>query len=112
RYTFSSVYCATIIIAGLVLIFYPIILLRNVSKIRLKYCSLPFKYHILRDLLVKLSIFLIFTIYLLVYNLKADSIGNIFALANCANFIAPLMAASVIMLDFVYSVLFFKKYRK
>ena len=112
KHSFSSMYYATIIIAGLVLIFYPIILLRNVSKIRLKYCSTPFKYFVLRDLFVKLSIFLLLVVSILAYNISvADNIKSIFDIANCANFMATLMLSSVIMLDFVYNTLFFKKYK-
>ncbi len=113
KYSFSSLYYAFICLSVLILVFYPIILFRNLSKLRLQYCSEPFKYSILRDLFVKLSMFLILAITVLAYNISiVENVKIIFALSNCANFIAPLMLSLVVMLDFVYNILFFKKHRK
>lgn len=113
KYSFSGLYYIFAALTCCVMVFYPIILLRNVPKIRLRYCSAPFGYSVSRDFFIKLSLFLTFAILILAYNISiVSNIKNIFALANCANFIAPLLLCSVIMLDFVYSVLIFKKYRK
>ncbi|MBQ8522609.1 MAG: PadR family transcriptional regulator [Clostridia bacterium] len=113
KYSFSNVYYISAIIVCLILILYPIILLVNISKLRLKYCTRPFKYSISRDFFIKLSLFLSLTIIIFSYNLTiSTNISTIFSLSNFANFIAPVMLGSVVVLDFVYNVLFYKKYTR
>ncbi|MBQ7798450.1 MAG: helix-turn-helix transcriptional regulator [Clostridia bacterium] len=111
KYSFSKAYYACAIIVCVILILYPITLIARIPKIRFKYCSRPFKYSISKDFFIKLSLFLSLVIVTFAYNLSiATDIKNIFKISNFANFLAPIMFAIVIMLDFIYSVLLYRQY--
>jgi len=113
KYSFSKIYYVFAIIVSIVVVLYPILLLKNKSKMRLKYCSCPFVYSVARDFFIKLSLFLTLLIAIFAYNLSiVNSIKEIFMMDNFANFLAPTMFSAVIMLDFVYSLLLYKKYTK
>ncbi|MBQ7880953.1 MAG: helix-turn-helix transcriptional regulator [Clostridia bacterium] len=113
KYSFSKVSYICAIVACAVLVLYPIILLKNKAKLRLKYCSNPFKYSISKDFFIKLSLFLSVIIVIFAYNLSLlNDIQAIFKLTNFSNFLAPIMFSVVVMLDFVYSVILYKDYRK
>lgn len=113
KYSFGKLYYISAIAVCIILILYPIILLKSIPKIRFKYCSKPFKYSISRDFFIKLSIFLSLIIIIFAYNLTiATSIKSIFAISNFANFISPIMFSLIIILDFGYSVMFYKQYTK
>lgn len=113
KYSYGKLFYISAIIVGGIVLLYPIILLGNLSKIRLKYCSKPFTYSISRDFFVKLSIFLSMVIAIFAYNLTITlDITSIFKLSNCGNFIAPLILSVPIMLDFIYSAVLYKNYSK
>ncbi|MFQ6724426.1 MAG: PadR family transcriptional regulator [Clostridia bacterium] len=112
RYSFSKLYYICAIIVCLILILYPMLLLVNLSKLRYKYCMRPFIYYPSRDFFVKLSISLILIILILAYNISiATTIKSIFELNNFASFIAPIVFSIVIILDWVYSLVLYKKYK-
>lgn len=113
KYGFSKLYYACIIIVCLYLLLYPIITLRRLPKLRLRYCSKPFIYVLKHDLFVKLSIFLSVIICVLGYNISViSSISNLFAICNFSQFIAPIMLGATIMIDFAYNALLYKDYTK
>lgn len=111
KYSFSKVYCVSAIIAVAVIIIYPINLLTKLSKIRLKYCSSPFKYSLSRDFFIKLSLFLSLVVVVFAYNISyATTVAEIFKMDNFANFVAPIMLGATIMLDFVFGLILYKQY--
>lgn len=113
KYSFSKVYYLSAIVVGLIIILYPVTLISRLSKLRFKYCSCPFRYSISRDFFVKLSLFLSLIITIFAYNLTInDSISAIFKINNFANFGAIILFSLVSLLDFVYSILLYKKYTK
>ena len=112
KYSFSKLYYISIVVVGLILILYPTITLSNCSKKRLIYCTKPFKYNKLQNLLIKLSLFLTSLIVIVAYNLTiVDSVKTIFTTSNFANFLCPIMLSIVFIIDFAYGSLFYKKYR-
>ena len=112
KYSYSKLYYISSIVVCLIVVLYPLILLNNIHKIRLKYCSTPFRYSTLRDFFVKLSIFLSLVIVIFAYNLSNSSnINEIFSISNCSSFLFPIIFASVIMLDWLYSMLLYKDYK-
>ena len=113
KYSYTRIYAIAILIVSLIVILYPIILLSNVHKMKLKYCSYSFKYSLSHDFFIKFSLFLSLVIAIFAYNLTiSTNVSNIFAIDNFANFICPIIFSSVILLDFVYSALLYKKYAK
>lgn len=111
KYSFSKLYYISAVIAVILIVAYPISLLTKLSKIRLKYCTHPFKYSLSRDFFIKLSLFLSLIIVVFAYNLSsASTIGQIFKLSNFASFVAPIMLGSIIMLDFGFSAILYKQY--
>lgn len=111
KYSFSKLYCLSIIVVGLIILLYPAIILSNTSKLRLKYCTKPFKYSHSRDFFIKLSLFLSLIIAVFAYNLTiADSISEIFKMANFANFYAPIMFGFAFIIDFAYGWICYKSY--
>lgn len=112
KYSFGKLYYVSAIAVCLVIVLYPVLLLKNVPKIRLKYCTTPFRYSMSRDFFIKLSLFLSLIIAIFAYNLTIVSdVKTIFALSNFASFWAPIMFSFGIMLDFVYSMLIYKNYK-
>ena len=111
KYSFSKVYFISITAVCLIIVFYPLLLLNQIPKLRLKYCSKPFKYSVSRDFFTKLSLFLSLIIVLFAYNLSlVKDFTTIFNLSNCANFLCPVLFGFGLMLDFLYSVIFYHKY--
>lgn len=109
KYEFSKIYYICVIITCLVLVLYPLVLITNLHKIRLKYCSSPFRYSAFRNFFVNLSMFLSIVIIVFAYNLsKVNEVQTIFAISNFSSFIAPIMLASVIILDFMYSLIIYR----
>lgn len=110
KYSFSKIYYIFAIITCLVLVLYPLVLITNLHKIRLKYCSKPFKYSAFRDFFVKLSMFLSIISVVFAYNLSnVNEVKEIFEIGNFSSFIAPIMLASVIVLDFIYGLIIYRK---
>ena len=111
KYSFSKLYYLCVVIAGLIVTLYPAITLSNYSKKRLKYCTKPFKYNLLQDLFIKLSIFLILVIAIFAYNLTiVNSVKSIFTTQNFANFLCPIIFSFIAVIDFMFSALLYKKY--
>ena len=97
----------------MIIILYPAILISRLTKIRLKNCCQTFKYSILVDFFIKLSIFLIIVITVFAYNISIiESMSNILKISNFANFGAPLIFGFVAILDFAYSAIAYRKYTK
>ena len=113
KYSFSKPYYISAIIVCLILVFYPITLLSNISKIRFKYCSKPFKYYKKQDFFIKFSLLLSLIIVVFAYNLTVTTnIKMIFELNNFASFYAPIMFGLIFILDFMYSSIIYKSYTK
>ncbi len=113
KYSFGKLYYISAIAACAVLVLYPILLLKNLPKIRLKYCSTPFIYSTSRDFFIKLSLFLSLVVAIFAYNLTVvESVKSIFILANFANFWCPIMFSALLLLDFAYGAIIYKSYRK
>ena len=111
KYSFSKLYYVSVVIVGLILLLYPAIILSNISKLRLKYCTKPFRYSCSRDFFIKLSLFLSLVIAVFAYNLTiANSISEIFKTTNFANFVAPIMFGVMFLIDFVYGWICYKSY--
>jgi len=111
KYSYSRLYYIFAIVGGAIIVLYPLLLIKNISKLRLKYCSAQFKYSISIDLFVKLSIFLSLIIIIFAYNLTiVNNISDIFTTSNFANFLCPILFAVVVMLDFVYNVICYRQY--
>ncbi len=112
KYSYSALYYISAILVCLIIILYPALLISNINKIRLKYCSKPFKYSVSRNLWIKISLFLTFVIIIIAYNLSnVSQVSNIFKIVNFASFYAPMLFSCVIILDFMYSILLFKNFR-
>ncbi len=109
---YGKLYYISMLSAGLIITLYPVLLIRSISKMRLQYCKKPFKYNLSRDFFVKLSIFLSLIICIFAYNLgEISQIADIFRFNNLSQSLSPILLSLVIMLDFAYSVLCYKKYR-
>ncbi len=112
KYGFSKLFYICVIVVCAVIILYPLFCLRRLPNLRVKYCTKPFKYSALHDMLIKLSIFLCIVIVVFAYNISvASSIGAIFKLDNFSQLIAPIMLATTLLFDFAYSYLLYKNYR-
>ncbi len=113
KFGFSKIYYLTAIIFSLIFIFYPLLLIRNLTNLRLKYSTKQFYYSISKDFFIKLSLFLTVVILIFAYNLnQVVNISSIFKITNFANFYAPLIFSFAIILDFIYSAICYKEYRK
>ena len=112
KYSFGKIYYIGATISALVIVLYPIILLKNVSKLRYKYCTIPFKYSLFQEMFIKLSTFASLVIATFAYNISVtSSIANMFKLSNFANLYAPIMFASILVFDLVFGILLYKDYR-
>ena len=112
KYSFGKIYYIGAIISVLAIILYPMILLKDVSKLRFKYCTNPFKYSLFQDIFIKLSTFMSLLIATFAYNISTtSSIHDIFKLTNFANFYAPIMFASIFVFDLLYGIMLYKNYR-
>lgn len=112
KYGFSKAFYVCAIIVCAIVVLYPILCLRRVPYLRIKYCSKPFKYVLLHDMLIKLSIFLSIVIVVFAYNISvASSIGSIFRLNNFSQFVTPIMLAATLLFDFAYNALLYKNYK-
>lgn len=112
KYGFSKLFYVCVIVVCAAIILYPLLCLRRLPNLRVKYCTKPFKYSALHDMLIKLSIFLCIVIVVFAYNISvASSIGAIFKLDNFSQLIAPIMLATTLLFDFAYSYLLYKNYR-
>lgn len=113
KYGFSNVYCICAVLVGLIIVVYPILVIKNVPKQRLKYCTTPFIYSVFQDFIVKLALFLSLIIVIFGYNLSiANTVKEIFLISNFASFFAPIIFASMLLLDFIYNLILFKQYKK
>lgn len=111
KYNFSKVFYISSIIVAIVLIIYPLLLITKLPKIRINYCTKPFRYSISKDFFIKLSLFLIVIIAIFAYNIVTlNNISAIFKISNFANLYTPIIFDITFMLDFAYSVLLYKKY--
>lgn len=112
KYSFGKIYYIGVIISVLIVILYPILLINDLSKLRFKYCTNPFKYSLIQDVFIKLSSFLSLTIATFAYNISnTSSIANMFNISNFANLYAPIIFASIFIFDLLYSILLYKEYR-
>ena len=112
KYSFGKIYYVCAIVSVLTIILYPIIMLRDVSKLRLKYCTNPFRYSLFPDLFIKLSTFISLICITLAYNIGiTHSITDMLQLTNFANLYAPIIFASIFVFDLVFSMILYKDYR-
>lgn len=110
--SFTSMYCVALIISGLFTVFYPLLFARNRTKLRLKYCTKPLAYNALMDFFIKLSIFLILSILVFAYNIKiCHQFADIFTLDNISNILSPILLSLILLIDFGYSYLCYKKFK-
>lgn len=110
---FSCIYKISLIFINTILVFYPILMLCNIPKIKLKYSSTLFKYHLIRDLLIKLSLSVICIVLIVAYNIHLlDSFNMIIKFNNFTNLFTPIIFSSIFIFDFIYSSIIYKNYRK
>ncbi len=110
---FSRIYCIGVVIAGVIVVFYPAIMLFNVHKIRLKYSDTLFRYHVIRDLMFKLILTLVCVIMIGLYNMKIlNSFDLIIKFDNFTNLFSPIIFSAIFMLDFIFSFIIYRKYIK
>lgn len=112
KYSFGKVYYIAAIASVLSIILYPILLLRDISKLRFKYCTNPFKYSLIQDIFIKVSTFASLVIATFAYNITITlSFADIFKISNFANFYAPIIFASIFLFDLIFGMLLYKNYR-
>lgn len=110
--SFSTIYCVYLILAGLVLIFYPLLFFKEKTKRKLKYCTSPLEYNLFMDFFVKLSLFLISVILIFAYNIKTCyQFADIFTFSNISSILSPILLSFVLLIDFGYSCLCFKDFK-
>lgn len=112
KISFTSIYCISLAISGLIILFYPLLFASTKTKLRLKYCSRPLEYNAVMDFFIKLSLFLILAILIFAYNIKiCDTFADIFTFSNLPNILSPILLSSVLLIDFGYSYLCFKNFK-
>lgn len=110
--SFTRIYCVCIIVAGLILIFYPLLFAKSRIKLKIKYCTKPLEYNVFMDFFVKLSLFLILAILIFAYNLSiCYQFADIFKFDNVSNLLSPLLLSATLLLDFIYSYICFKHFK-
>ncbi len=112
KYSFGKIYYIGATISAFVIILYPILLLKDTSKLRFKYCTNPFKYSLFQDMFIKLSTFASLVIATFAYNITVtSSIADMFKLSNFANLYAPIIFASILVFDLLFGMFVYKDYR-
>ena len=115
--TFTSItpcYCVCFITAALISVFYPIIILSNIKKIRLKYKTNTYNSKLKLRLLIATILFLIVLIVSIIININIgnNSIKSMLGIKNFANFYVPLLISSTCFIDVLFNYLLLSKVKK
>ena len=110
----SSLYNVFLILSVVGIIFYPAIMVFFMEKIRLKIQDSTYKNNFKLNLFVAIGIFLSVLVLCIFINIAIGngSILKLFAPSNFANFYGPLFMTSSVFADFLFNIIFMKKFNK
>lgn len=110
----SALFYVFFISAILVAIFYPVIFVKNMEKIRLKFQQIKYSYNIKKRLYGGLTAIISVIAICVISNIcmKSSSMLTILSIKNFENFYAPILFTLVYFLDILYVHLFNSKINK
>ena len=110
----SALYYAFLIMAVIGIIFYPAIIIFLMEKFRIKIQENPYKNNFKLNLFVAIGIFLSVLVLCIFVNIAIGngSILKLFAPSNFANFYGPLFISTSVFADFLFNIIFMKKFNK
>ncbi len=105
------IYNVALILALMVIVFYPTIYAVNYDKFCMHLKEAKFKYDYKKHLIISLSITLVMIVVVIISNvaLGGNSISKLFGIKNFANIYAPILMLSTIMIDYLFLRIFIRK---